>query len=98
MKVTGSLTKDSKLAPISQSAEEVDLKSIQCQFKSDWGHMENKFEHGTLAGYNKHTRIQGELPCEPCRDAMKDYWKTQRVVRNKEINICLLYTSDAADE
>ena len=87
MKVIGNLIKDHKLAPISQSAEEVDLKSIQCQFKSDWGHMENNFEHGTLAGYNRHTRIQGELPCEPCRDAMKDYWKTQRVVRNKEINI-----------
>lgn len=29
-------------APVSQSAEEVDLKSIQCQFESDQGHMDIK--------------------------------------------------------
>lgn len=27
------------LAPIAQSAEAVDLKSIQCGFESHWGHM-----------------------------------------------------------
>lgn len=43
-------------------------------------------EHGTLSGYRVHTRKLNELPCEPCRSAMKEHWKTQRVVRNKPIN------------
>jgi 5-methylcytosine-specific restriction endonuclease McrA len=43
--------------------------------------------HGTLSGYRWHTRKQNELPCEPCRDAMKHHWKTQRTLRNKEINV-----------
>ena len=43
--------------------------------------------HGTMSGYNWHTRKQNELPCEACRDAMKNHWKEQRVLRNTEINI-----------
>lgn len=44
-------------------------------------------EHGTMRGYNWHTRKQKELPCEPCRDAMKEHWQNQRVSRNAEINV-----------
>lgn len=43
-------------------------------------------KHGTLSGYRSHTRKLNELPCEPCREAMKEHWKTQRVVRNDPIN------------
>jgi 5-methylcytosine-specific restriction endonuclease McrA len=41
---------------------------------------------GTLAGYRIHTRKNKELPCEACREAMKDHWKNQRIVRNDPIN------------
>ena len=44
-------------------------------------------EHGTLAGYNYHTRKLKELPCVDCRDAMKAHWKRMRVERNEEINV-----------
>lgn len=42
--------------------------------------------HGTMSGYNYHTRKLKELPCDLCRDAMKEHWKLQRIVRNDEIN------------
>lgn len=42
---------------------------------------------GTLNGYNIHRRKLIEEPCEPCREAMKAYWKRMRVERNKEINV-----------
>lgn len=41
---------------------------------------------GTLAGYNKHVRKNNETPCDPCRNAMREHWKLQRVLRNEEIN------------
>jgi 5-methylcytosine-specific restriction endonuclease McrA len=44
-------------------------------------------QHGTMSGYNWHTRKQKELPCEACRESMKDHWKNQRSLRNKEINV-----------
>lgn len=44
-------------------------------------------QHGTMAGYRWHTRKQNELPCDPCREAMKEHWKNQRVIRNTEINV-----------
>lgn len=43
-------------------------------------------EHGTLAGYRYHRRKAKETPCYPCRDAMKQHWKQQRVLRNDDIN------------
>jgi 5-methylcytosine-specific restriction endonuclease McrA len=43
--------------------------------------------HGTLSGYNIHTRKLKEIPCEPCREAMKAHWKLQRQERNSEINV-----------
>lgn len=45
-----------------------------------------KPECGTRPGYDWHRRDQNEEPCEPCRDAMKAYWKHQRVIRNSDIN------------
>lgn len=41
---------------------------------------------GTKRGYDWHRRDQKEEPCEPCRTAMKDYWKLQRIIRNEDIN------------
>ena len=41
---------------------------------------------GTLAGYSRHRRKNLEEPCEPCRNAMRDHWKAQRIIRNDEIN------------
>ncbi len=32
------LANSSRRAPIAQSAEAADLKSVQCRFESDWGH------------------------------------------------------------
>jgi len=34
--------------------------------------MTAKIEHGTRAGYQRHT-IQGVTPCDPCRKANRDY-------------------------
>lgn len=42
---------------------------------------------GTMSGYNYHTRKLSERPCEPCREAMKEHWKKQRIQRNEEINV-----------
>ena len=41
---------------------------------------------GTLSGYRVHVRKNNEDPCEPCRTAMREHWKLQRVLRNQEIN------------
>lgn len=38
-----------------------------------------------MSGYHRHTRHK-EMPCGLCREAMRTYWKEQRVSRNKEIN------------
>jgi len=45
-----------------------------------------KPECGTLSGYDYHRRQTFEAPCIPCRDAMREHWKAQRIRRNKEIN------------
>ena len=44
-----------------------------------------EFNCGTISGYNKHAR-NGQNPCDPCRNAMRQYWKNQRLIRNKQIN------------
>lgn len=38
-------------------------------------------EHGTKNGYDWHRRGPGEEPCEPCRDAMMEYWRKARRIR-----------------
>ena len=43
-------------------------------------------EHGTNAGYDWHRRDMKEEPCIPCRDAMRAYWKNERIIRKEEIN------------
>lgn len=40
---------------------------------------------GTRSGYDKHYR-NGEEQCEDCREAMRSYWKTQRIIRKGQIN------------
>lgn len=41
---------------------------------------------GTPYGYSLHRRKYKEEPCDKCRKALRDYWKLQRVIRNKQIN------------
>jgi 5-methylcytosine-specific restriction endonuclease McrA len=41
---------------------------------------------GTVYGYSLHRRKHKEEPCDKCRNALRDYWKLQRVIRNKQIN------------
>ena len=41
---------------------------------------------GTNSGYRIHTRVNKEAPCDACREAMRQHWKNQRVVRNAPIN------------
>lgn len=41
---------------------------------------------GTMTGYHKHYRMQ-EDQCDPCRNAMRQYWKNKRIERNTEINV-----------
>lgn len=38
-------------------------------------------EHGTKNGYDWHRRGPKEDPCEPCREAMIEYWKKARRIR-----------------
>jgi 5-methylcytosine-specific restriction endonuclease McrA len=40
----------------------------------------------TLSGYDYHVRQEMAEPCKPCRTAMREHWKAQRVKRKKEIN------------
>lgn len=40
---------------------------------------------GTINGYHKHTR-ENSLVCDPCREAMRAYWKQKRVTHNEHIN------------
>lgn len=40
---------------------------------------------GSINGYHAHKR-KGEDYCEPCHEAMKVYWREQRVSRNERIN------------
>lgn len=42
--------------------------------------------HGTVSGYDYHTRDLKEDPCPPCAQALSLHWKIQRVVRRDEIN------------
>lgn len=41
---------------------------------------------GTLSGYRIHTRKLKETPCDPCREAMREHWRLQRIERNEPIN------------
>lgn len=36
--------------------------------------------HGTYAGYQRH-RLEGEVACAPCRDAIRDYMRMVRSER-----------------
>ena len=41
---------------------------------------------GTKAGYDFHVRQAKEEPCQPCIQALRIYWREQRVIRNNRIN------------
>lgn len=39
--------------------------------------------HGTKNGYDWHRRGMNEIPCHPCREAMKAYWVYQRTLKDR---------------
>lgn len=43
-------------------------------------------QHGTKSGYDWHKRQANNEPCEPCRFALANYWRTIRAERKQDIN------------
>ena len=41
---------------------------------------------GTMSGYNKHHKLK-EQPCDPCREAQRQWWRDRRASHGKHINI-----------
>jgi len=39
-----------------------------------------------MSGYNRHSKLK-EIPCDPCREAQRQWWRDRRVSHGTHINI-----------